>query len=71
MLATTHVPNLGFVAYLTEDLYREDDRVHGHLYQRHVAVLRLAQVLEDQLLLEEDDALVLAAELVSLGKASA
>jgi hypothetical protein len=60
--------NLGHVAYCTEDLYRDDDVLHGHLYQRHVGLLRLADVLEDQLLVEEDAALVLAAELISVGE---
>lgn len=71
MLTTHAVAALGHVAYFTEDLYRDEDVPHGHLYQRHVALLRLADVLEDQLMLDEDEALILAAELVSVGEARA
>lgn len=66
VITTTIVPELGFVAYRTEDLYRADDVPHGLLYMRHVGVLRLARILEDQLGLGEDDALVLSVELSSV-----
>lgn len=65
------VPQLGLIAYRTEDVFREEGVCFGLAYQRRTALRRLALVVSDQLELHEDVALVLAAGLVSVGDARA
>lgn len=64
MIISTLVPDLGPLAYILRDVYREEDALHGLAYQRRAGVLRLAQIVGEQLELDEDAAYEVAAGLV-------
>lgn len=51
----------GTLVYLTREIVRDDEGDFDVGYRRHVALLRLAKVVQDQLVLDGDAAMLVAA----------
>lgn len=64
VITSTLVPDLGRVAFSLRDVYRAEDALHGLAYQRRAGVHRLAKVVGDQLDLDEETAILVAARLL-------
>lgn len=61
-----HVPDRGLIAFCLPDLYGTGpaDAELGLAYRRRLGMRRLAKVVEDQLGLDPDEALLVAAGLI-------